>query len=109
MRYAPGVLALLVVGACTVGPNYKSPTPPKVAGWRDPSTRPGGAARTISSTTDPDPQLVERVPRSGAQRADRPGPSGFIRVLTEKGRQAEGSSSFLKKRTKKPLPVKCST
>jgi NodT family efflux transporter outer membrane factor (OMF) lipoprotein len=55
MRYASSVLALLV-GACTVGPDYKAPTPPKVADWRDPSTRPGGAARTVSSTTDPDPQ-----------------------------------------------------
>jgi NodT family efflux transporter outer membrane factor (OMF) lipoprotein len=55
MRYASSVLALLV-GACTVGPDYTAPTPPKVAGWRDPSTHPGGAARAVSSTTDPDPQ-----------------------------------------------------
>jgi outer membrane protein TolC len=55
MRYAPSVLALLV-GACTVGPDYKAPTPPAVVDWRDRSARPGGAASTISANTDPDPQ-----------------------------------------------------
>ena len=51
MMRALGVL-LLCLSACTVGPDFKPPTPPEVAGWRDPSAQ---SAR-INTQTNSDPK-----------------------------------------------------
>ena len=43
----------LSVAACSVGPDYKPPTPPEVANWRDPSAA-GGLNVTARTNPDPD-------------------------------------------------------
>lgn len=57
MNTRPALPALtLLLGACTVGPDYAPPTPLHVADWHDPSTRRGIGTPRITETTDPDPQ-----------------------------------------------------
>jgi NodT family efflux transporter outer membrane factor (OMF) lipoprotein len=55
MRHALSAVALLL-GACTVGPDFAPPTPLQVADWQDPSARRGRGTPRITETTDPDPQ-----------------------------------------------------
>jgi outer membrane protein, multidrug efflux system len=48
----PVLPCLLVLSACTVGPNFTPPKPPEVARWNDPAAR----SSVISTQTNPDPK-----------------------------------------------------
>ena len=43
---------LLMLSACTVGPDFTSPKPPEVVGWNDPAAR----SNAVSTQTNPDPK-----------------------------------------------------
>ncbi len=42
----------IVLAACTVGPDYTPPSPPKIPSWNDRSAR---SSNTVSQQTNPDP------------------------------------------------------
>lgn len=56
MRRLLPVLALSL-GACSVGPNFTPPQPPKVAGWHDLANHPDPR---VNETTNPDPRWWRR-------------------------------------------------
>ncbi len=50
-----GVLLLVALGGCTVGPNFTPPTPPAIANWQDASLRVPASHATVTQASDPDP------------------------------------------------------
>lgn len=49
--------SVLALTACAVGPDYKPPAPPQVAGWHDLASHPN---RQLNEATNPDPQWWTR-------------------------------------------------
>jgi outer membrane protein, multidrug efflux system len=48
----PLCACLLILSACSVGPDFTPPKPPEVATWNDPSAQ----SSLVSTQTNPDPK-----------------------------------------------------